>query len=66
MSKKMRLFLIVPAIAAAAGVATQASANIPVDDGVDATTTYPGTLYQEVGGGGYLCACGAKNCTPCS
>lgn len=64
MSKKMRLFLIVPALAGAAGFATQATANIPPDDGGGGG--YPGTLYQEVGGGGYLCSCAPKNCTPCS
>ena len=51
MSKKTRLFLLIPVIAAAAGFVTQASANVPIDEG-GGGGGYPGTLYQEVGGGG--------------
>ena len=63
MSKKTRLFLIIPVLAAAAGFTTQAVANEPIDEG--GGEGYVGTLYQEVGGGGYLCDCGGSNCKPC-
>jgi hypothetical protein len=64
MTKKIRLFLIIPALAAAAGFATQANANESKDGGGEGGA-YVGTLYSEVGGGGFLCSCGPKNCKPC-